>query len=516
MKESGPNALKAGDVVARRYVILRQLREEPCGGVWLAQDRLLGIDISLKFVSRRSAQFELERGTLRREGALALKLRHPHILEVLHYEEGEEGAFLIQEPFPGESLLAHLSRLERFRLPQALTLLEQVAQALALAHRHHEAHQALDPFHVLIADQTVKLANFACPLEEDDDQVSHLELKAYVAPEVLRGEPVTPTANVFSLGVLGFRLAAGSLPYPLTFDEPFPYRLDSMPVDLEEVPLPLQNLLLQCLAPEPPDRFEDAGAFLAALEQRREAWRTPTQGRWFGWTPAEGRGAARGAGAAVTGMLGRLWKGSKGAAGKIGEGWQNLKTRGESGMARRWLLGVAGAAVVVVLLVWGGRTLFRKTEAPTAPSPPAPQELKLPPAGGPPLGGTTEPAPPPGAPAGAPSAASPAPPPAVQAPTPAPAKEDRYQLLVATYANLDQARALKQRLQAKKLPATVFKVTSDKKKTFYVVKAGPFPGKKQAEDAARRLKSEERLAQTPKVVKVQAAAPKAKTRKPSP
>lgn len=513
MKQSGPNSLKAGDVVARRYVILRQLREEPCGGVWLAQDRLLGLDIGLKFLPRHSPQFDEVKGALRREAALALKLRHPHILGVLHYEEGEEGAYLIQEPFPGESLLAHLSRLERFRLPQSLTILEQVAQALAFAHDQHEVHQALDPFHVLIADQTVKLANFACPPKEEDDQVSHLELKAYMAPEVLQGEPVTPTANVFSLGILGFRLSAGSLPYPLTFDEPFPYRLESVPVDLGEIPLPLQNLLLQCLAPNPQDRFEDAGVFLDTLEQRREMWRTPSQEKWFGWTPENSRGAA--ARAAATRMLGRLWEGSKGAAGKLGQGWQSLKTRGDSGLARRWLLGLAGASLFLVLLVWGGRALLQKAEAPPAPSPPAPRELKLPQAGGPPLSAATEPAPPLGTSEAAPPAVSPAPGPAVQAPSPAPAKEDRYQLLVATYASLDQARALKQRLQAKKLPATLYRVTSNKK-TFYLVKAGPFPGKKQAEDAARRLKSEENLAQTPKVVKVEAKAPKAETRRPSP
>jgi eukaryotic-like serine/threonine-protein kinase len=263
MNQVPPNALKAGDVVARRYVILRHLRDESCGGVWLAQDRSLGVDVGLKFMPRRSPGFEAGREALRREGALALKLRHPNILQVIHFEEGDEGAYLILEPFMGESLLGRLNRLERFRLPEALDLLEQVAQALGLAHQYHEVHQSLDPSHVLLDDHTAKLINFSCPgRAEEEPQVTRLELKAYLAPEILQGEPVTPTANVFSLGVLGFRLAAGSLPYSLTFDEPLPYRLEGMPADLGEIPLPLQNLLLQCLAPDPQERFEDAGAFL--------------------------------------------------------------------------------------------------------------------------------------------------------------------------------------------------------------------------------------------------------------
>ena len=284
MNQKGHDFLKAGDVLARRYVVLRPLREEPCGGVWLAQDRSLGMDVGLKFMPRRLPQFEAAREALRREGALAFKLRHPYILQVVHFEEGEEGTYLIQEPFLGESLLAHLNRLERFRLPYALNLLEQVAEALAFAHLHHEVHHSLDPANVLFEDHTVKLANFACPRGEGEEehQVTHLEIKAYAAPEVIQGEEISPAANVFSLGVLGFRLSAGSLPYALTFDEPFPYRLETIPVDLEEIPLPLQNLLLQCLAPDPKDRFEDAGVFLAALEQRRESWRTSSRVKWFG------------------------------------------------------------------------------------------------------------------------------------------------------------------------------------------------------------------------------------------
>jgi serine/threonine protein kinase len=213
MNQSVPNSLKAGDVVARRYVVLRHLRDEPCGGVWLAQDRSLGMDVGLKFLSRRWPNFEVAREALRREGALALKLRHPHILQAIHFEEGDEGVYLIQEPFQGESLLAHLNRLERFRLPYALGLLEQVSQALALAHGIHEVHHSLDPANVLLDDDQVKLANFSCPpQEEEDQQVTRLELKAYTAPEVIQGGQVTPAANVFSLGVLGFRLSAGSLP----------------------------------------------------------------------------------------------------------------------------------------------------------------------------------------------------------------------------------------------------------------------------------------------------------------
>src|SRR3974390_1253601 len=364
MNQNIPNSLKAGDVVARRYVILRHLRDESCGGVWLAQDRSLGVDVGLKFVSGQGPPFDVIREALRRGGALAFKLRHPNILQVVHFEQGEEGLYLIQEAFLGETLLAHLNRLERFRLPYGLGLLEQVSNALAYSHQLHEVHHSLDPSNLLLGDDTVKLANFACPPQKaEEHEVTRLELRAYIAPEVLRGEPVSPAANVFSLGVLGFRLAAGSLPYSLTFDEAVPYRLENMPADLEEIPLPLQNLLLQCLTPDPRDRFEDAGVFLAALEQRRESWRTPSYGKWIGWTP-ERKQQAAGVMASVSRFWGQFWEGSRGAMGRMAGGIQTWKEHSDPGQARRLLIGFTGALLVLILLVWGGRTLFRKTEAP--------------------------------------------------------------------------------------------------------------------------------------------------------
>jgi eukaryotic-like serine/threonine-protein kinase len=422
--------------------------------------------------------------------------------------------------------LARLNRLERFRLPEALDLLEQVAQALALAHQHHEVHQSLDPSHVLLDDRTAKLINFACPgHEEEEPQVTRLELKAYLAPEILQGEPVTPAANVFSLGVLGFRLAAGSLPYSLTFDEPMPYRLEGMPVDLGEIPLPLQNLLLQCLAPDPHARFEDAGAFLLALEQRRESWRTPSSVKWFGWTSDRPPQAA-GVMATISQAWNRFRQGSQEATGKLTEGLKDMKEKGKTGLARRLLVILTGVVLIMVALVWAGRTLLRRAEAPPTsapvaierPAPAAPglpaQQLapkeKMPPAGGPPLRADVEPAPPP-RPAKAPAQPAAAPAKAVKPPAAAP--KEAYQVLVVTYRSYEEAKALKSKIQAKNMPSQVLRVTSGNK-TYYLVKAGPFPGKKQAEEAAQRLKNQERLAAAPKVVKLPAEAPKTPAPKP--
>jgi hypothetical protein len=352
------------------------------------------------------------------------------------------------------------------------------------------------------------VANFTFPPREED-QAAHLELKAYRPPEALQGEAVTPASNIFSLGVLGFRLVAGSLPYPITFDEPFPYRLETPPVDLEEIPIPLQNVLLRCLAVEPEERFPDAEAFLTQLRQIREPWRSGRPERTAAWDLEKRRSTWPKAAPALE-LGAKMWALTQGGARKIGE---LIKTHGPKlrQVPRRlwWGLGLLG---VLVILLLAGNKLLSKPETLPAPAtlpspPPAATGAKLPPVGGgPPLVETegaapkTEPAATGGAPATEGVAAPAAPAAAAPAPVPeAKVREERYLLLVATYTKEDQARALSRSLRAKNYKAQVVKKTTDGK-VKYQVQIGPVTGTKQAEEMARRLKSQEKI--TPKIQKL--------------
>jgi cell division septation protein DedD len=397
-----------------------------------------------------------------------------------------------------------LIRLERFGLTQALHLLTQVGRALAFAHEQRVVHQDFNPLHILLDGEELRVANFACrPL--DDQQITHLELKAYTPPEVLRGEPVSQDGNVFSLGVLGFRLLAGSLPYPLTFDEPFPYRLGDLPVDLEEVPSPLQNLLLQCLAPEPEDRLSDGGAFLAVLEERRDLGPIALQERWFTW-PGKKRQPGRDLADQAAVLYERLWERGKHRVGKIWESRKDLGTKWKSLPPRLWW--GLGLALLAFILIFFGASLLKRATPPEKVKPEA-GPVKLPASEGPPL--VSSGAPPPLREPYPPGPAGLGPPPPVGAPAPGalktPAREERYLVLVASYAKEEQARALSQRLRSRNLTPRIVK-TSPGGKTMYQVRLGPFPDQHQAEGVAYHLRNREGL--SPKIVTVAARPAPAK------
>lgn len=491
-----PGTLKSAQVIAERYAILRQLREEPWGGVYLAQDRLLKVEVGLKFISRAAREFDAARGFLIKEAALAHNLRHPLILTVFHGAEDREGFYLVQEPYTGESLLARLNRLERFTLPRALHLLDQVGRAVAFAHEHGVVHQALNPLNILVEGDKIKLANFACP-PFHEEQVGLLELRAYNAPEVVQGGEVTPVSNVFSLGVLGFRLSAGSLPYPLTFDEPFPYRLETPLADLDEIPIPLQNFLLGCLAIEPGDRYADIISCLMALEQSRELLRAVPREKRFLWQPQSGMAAGDSARAVAK----RLWEEGKSQASKLGE---KLKPAAAQAVDKimsappRLLWGL-GLVMLTVVLIWAGAHILRRG-APS-PQPMTTAGTQTPPAaGGPPKTATSGssarslPAPP-GTPAAVPQ------PPAGAVSSP-PAAGEQYVILVASYTQAKHALALRNRLKAHDIAAKAVR-TSPGGKTVYQVRVGPVTGKKAADEVARRIKEHEGI--SAKVVEVSPA-----------
>jgi cell division septation protein DedD len=489
-------------VIGGRYEVSLRLREEPWGEVWLARDRLLGAEVGLKVLPREAPEWSAAQGYYEQEAALALRLRHPEILAVFHLELTDQELFLVQEPFDGESLLAQFARQQRFALPQALRLLEQLSLALVFAHQRGGIHHALNPSNILLKGEEVRLANFAFP-REDGGPVTTLELRAYDAPEVIYGDAPTAASNVFSLGVLAFRLVAGSLPYALTFDEPFPYRLEALPADLGEIPLPFQNLLLRCLSVDPEERFPDVAAFLTQLRQGCDLKRSGRPSEHGAWESAEKGGTWRPTAAKAGALLGRAWEVSRPLGRKAKE--STLKAGGALLSSPRRLLWGLGLAILAVVFFWVGVHLNRQVPEVAPVAPVAAVKPPVAAGAGPPRTESEEPAAPREQPV-----ARPAPSPAgTTTPEAATAKKERFMLVAATYADQKQAQALALRLRKGHFKARIVPGTS-RGKTHYQVQIGPITGAKAAEEMAQRLKSKEKL--NPRVVKM---AEKTKTHKPA-
>ena len=270
MNNPGKSSFSPGGIIGHRYEILRPVRSEAHGEVLLARDQVLDIDVGLKVLSNEHPEFARLLEYYRREALWGLKLHHPQILGVHHLDETTEGVFLIQEPFAGNSLWELLGHSEALTINDSLYFIEVLAQGMAYGHKQGINHQNFNPQQVLVsATDGIKIINFAFPAEVREIQ-AFPETQAYIAPEVWEHRHPVAASNLFSLGVIGYRMLTGAFPFPLHPDGNLPYQMSSDPVEFNKIPEPLQPLFTRCLKAEPEKRFQTAADFLSRLSVLRE------------------------------------------------------------------------------------------------------------------------------------------------------------------------------------------------------------------------------------------------------
>ncbi len=270
MNDQQSFTLTPGMIIGQRYEILRPLRSESHGEVFLARDQVVDMDVGLKYLANEHPEFERILEYYRREALWGLKLHHPQILGVHHLDEGAAGVFLVQEPFQGSSLAELLGQTEPLTIQDALYFLEILAQGLAYAHKHGISHQNFTPQQVLVsATDGIKIINFAFPAEPQELQAKPT-LKAYIPPEAWEGNPLGPASNLFSLGVIGYQMLTGHLPFALRSEGGMPYHLTNHPEHLQLLPEALRPIFHRCLKPDPHKRLKSAADFLSRLAIQRD------------------------------------------------------------------------------------------------------------------------------------------------------------------------------------------------------------------------------------------------------
>ncbi len=256
MHRQGP--LQPGTVIGQRYEVVRLLRQEPYGDVALARDQLLETEVGIKVFPGDNPDFDAAFELYRQEAIWGMRLHSPQILGVHTLEEAAEGLVLVQESFAGTTLLQLIGKGEKLTIPDALYFIEVLAKGLAYAHKQGVVHHYFNPLNVLVsATEGVKIANFAFP--PDGGEVS-AEIRAYIPPEVVQGNRITPAGNIYALGVLGYRMLVGELPTPGA----------SGHLEMEHIPPALKPVLSQCLEEARDRRFQSLTEFLVWLGRSRE------------------------------------------------------------------------------------------------------------------------------------------------------------------------------------------------------------------------------------------------------
>lgn len=244
-----------GTLVADRYEVRGRLA---CGGmadVLVAHDHRLQRDVALKVA--RSSTTSTDRARFDAEIRLLASLQHPHLVRMFDAGVHEGDAFLVLELADGPTLGAMLCA-GPVPEDQLRSLGRDLAGALAHVHERGILHRDVKPANVLTAaDGRWLLADFGIARLHDATGLTAtgtaIGTPAYLAPEQLTGEPVTPAADVYALGLTLIEAATGRPVFAGSGTEAAMARLARDP-DVSAAPAAWQGLLATMTARDPADR----------------------------------------------------------------------------------------------------------------------------------------------------------------------------------------------------------------------------------------------------------------------
>lgn len=308
-----------GQVLQGRYQILSKLGAGSVGAVFRADDLQAGGNVAVKVLMPTAGYNEPRAARrLKREARAASGLDHPNIVRVLDYGEADGVPYLVMELVEGEELGDVLKREGQVDLHRAVHIVDQIASSLTHAHGRGIVHRDLKPENIFLTRRDgrpnfVKVLDFGLVklivpeggIEPTRITEQNLVLGTphYMAPEQITGGRIAPTTDLYSLGVLLYRMTVGQVPFPSD------NVIVVMQMHVKEQPTPpsqmiagypaaLEQLIMDLLAKDPrsrPQTADDIRQRIATDEFQSGL----TQ--WAQWASKPGTGGRSAPALAVTG-----------------------------------------------------------------------------------------------------------------------------------------------------------------------------------------------------------------------
>lgn len=278
----------------RGYEIREMMGRGGFGAVYRAYQPAVNREVAVKVILPEFAsQPEFVRG-FEIEAQLVARLEHPHIVPLFDYWTDADGAFIVMRMLKGGSLRDRVDQ-GAIALDRTVLILDQICGALTVAHRGGVVHRDLKPDNILLdEDGNAYLTDFgiAKPVGHSMTQDSISGSIPYMAPEQLIGDPPSPLADIYSLGIMLYEMLAGKHPYESLnptqmmlkhLNDPLPDPVN-VPDDVYE---PLRVVLNRMTAKQPTDRYENALEVAQAFRQMMN--QKPLTEKMFHISPPDGK-----------------------------------------------------------------------------------------------------------------------------------------------------------------------------------------------------------------------------------
>ncbi|HMF42185.1 MAG TPA: protein kinase [Polyangia bacterium] len=275
-----------GTVVGERYRIVSRIGVGGMGAVYRAEHTMMRRDLAIKVLLPELGGKEEFARRFEREAESASRLTHPNIITVTDFGRTPEGSlFLVMEFLAGESLSSAISA-GPMAPARALAIMRQMLRALEHAHAAGVVHRDLKPENIMLVERegqrdVVKILDFGIAKVTQPQSGGEALTQAgvifgtpeYLSPEQALGEAVDVRADIYAAGIILYEMLAGRRPFEsedkvkiisMHLSHAPPRIRDVSPT--VDVPLPLEQAVMQSLEKTREHRFASATAFLQALD----------------------------------------------------------------------------------------------------------------------------------------------------------------------------------------------------------------------------------------------------------
>ena len=293
-------ALSVGDRLGH-YQISSALGAGGMGQVYRARDTRLNGDVAIKIVSDGFASDPDRLARFTREAHTLAALNHPHIAHVYGIEESGDVHALVMELIEGEDLAKRLAR-GKLRVREALTIAQQVAEAVEAAHDKGIVHRDLKPSNIMLdGDGRVRVLDFGLATAPESSFSNESSMAAtitspakltgrgvivgtpaYMSPEQVTGQAADKRCDVWAFGCVLYEMITGKRTFDGLDTHDAMMAVASQEPDWSalgpEVPESVRKLLKRCLEKNRKRRLSDMSAVRLELE---EALQSPVSGTQF-------------------------------------------------------------------------------------------------------------------------------------------------------------------------------------------------------------------------------------------
>jgi serine/threonine protein kinase len=277
-----------GNVLDGRYQVEKKIGEGGMSFVYLARDISTKERYAIKVLSAALSRDQNAMQRLKREASLGMRLAHPNVCHIIRLGETQDGLVYVVMPYvQGEILSDRNNRQGVLPLDVVTRFVTHIAAGLQVAHELKIVHRDLKPENVMIctdADGTERavVMDFGLAKERRADAELQkltatgiiLGTPEFMSPEQLRGKPLDPRTDVYSLTLMTFEMLTGKLPFAgRTQQEMMIARLRSEPTPIRQARPDLafteavEKVLIKGMARDPDNRYTTAPEFAGALAQ---------------------------------------------------------------------------------------------------------------------------------------------------------------------------------------------------------------------------------------------------------